>query len=617
MPFEIISAKLTGNPDAAGWAQIYEFSPDDEEKYKLRGKLFAVISTSTKEVGMDTVLAGREVLSRLHEEYFGETSGSSFSRLKISVEKVINEFSSWEDIQIACVSYVNNVFNVAAGGGARIVVLRQGDLSTILQSQSGEVQIASGIPKEGDFVILATSQFFNRFSQGVLKGAIQGRDPKEVVEVLAPIIHSGGLTGSLGASFLKVVTLAPKFDQAPAGNRIEPTEMFSQGVKNISGLFKGLKARAVYVRNVGDEKVPPKKRVLASIGAVLLITLVVSIFFGIRQKRNNDLQKEFEENFSVAVHELDEAETLYSLNPDRARDLFYGAREKVLGLSKENFKEEEVAELKKKIEEGGRKILGEHTQEPLTFVDLGLLSQGFDGDSLVFSDGKVFVFDKEGKRIVSVEIKSKRAEVIAGTNLLGKAEAIAVYSDRVFTITPEGIFEIFENSKKVIEAEWDGEILAYSYAGNFYVLEKSGSVIWRYAGSENGFSARRNWLTESVVVDLTDAKQIVINGSIWVLKDDGEVVKLTLGNLQAFGLKNVAPDVDKADAIFVSEETEDFYVLESDGGRVVVVNKDGEYKAQYLSDQIKNARSLVVSEEEKKLILLTGNKLFSIDLEHL
>ena len=120
-----------------------------------------------------------------------------------------------------------------------------------------------------------------------------------------------------------------------------------------------------------------------------------------------------------------------------------------------------------------------------------------------------------------------------------------------------------------------------------------------------------------MIVDLTDAKQMVINGSIWVLKDDGKIVKLTLGNLQAFGLKNVAPDVDKADAIFVSEETEDFYVLESDGGRVVVVNKDGEYKAQYLSDQIKSVKSIVVSEEEKKLILLTGNKLLSIDLEHL
>ena len=143
MSFEIISAKLTGNPDATGWAQVYEFSPEDEEKHRLRGKLFAVISTSTKEVGMDTILAGREVLSRLHEEYFGESSGSSFSRLKISVEKVTDEFASWEDIQIACVSYVNNVFNVAAGGGARIVVLRQGDLSTILQSQSGEVQIAA------------------------------------------------------------------------------------------------------------------------------------------------------------------------------------------------------------------------------------------------------------------------------------------------------------------------------------------------------------------------------------------------------------------------------------------------------------------------------------------
>jgi len=617
MSYDVISAKLTGNPDVSGWAQVYEFSPESEEKYKLRGKIFAVISTVSKDSGLDTVLAGREVLSRLHEEYFGEGGGSSFSRLKISVEKVISEFSSWEDIQIACGVLIDNIFYLAAGGGARIAVLRQGTLSTILKSQTGEVQVASGIPKESDFFILGTSQFFSKSPEGVLKGAIQGKDPKEAAEALAPIIHSGELTGGIGASFLKLIHLKPKLDQSVTVPEPETKRIFSGEVKSSSGLFEKLKEKAVYVRNVGGENaLSPRRKVLASVGGILLVALIVSIFFGIREKRNRDLREEFEKNYLQATHELDEAESLYSLNPDRARDLFYQARQKVLGLSKEGFKEEDVTELKKKIEEGERVILAEYDQEPSTFVNLGLLSQGFDGEDLVFSNGKIFVFDKEGKRIIRVEADSKRAEVVAGANLIDKAEAIAVYSDRIFTVTPEGVFEIFEGNKKVIEADWSGEVLAYSYAGNFYILEKSASLIWRYTSHEDGFSARRSWLTEGAVVDLTDASQIVINGSIWVLKDDGKILKLTSGNLQTFNLENVSPEIDKARAVFASEETESFYILDSTNGRVVVVDKEGEYKAQYLSDQIKDAKSIVVSEKEKKLILLTGDKLLSIELEH-
>ena len=59
------------------------------------------------------------------------------------------------------------------------------------------------------------------------------------------------------------------------------------------------------------------------------------------------------------------------------------------------------------------------------------------------------------------------------------------------------------------------------------------------------------------------------------------------------------------------------YLLEPDAQRIVVIDKEGSYIAQYKSEQAEHAFSLAVSEKEKKIILLTGNKLYSIELEHL
>ena len=50
---------------------------------------------------------------------------------------------------------------------------------------------------------------------------------------------------------------------------------------------------------------------------------------------------------------------------------------------------------------------------------------------------------------------------------------------------------------------------------------------------------------------------------------------------------------------------------------MVVLEKDGKYKAQYLSDKLGEATDLAVSEKDGKIIILTGDKLFSIETKHL
>ena len=49
----------------------------------------------------------------------------------------------------------------------------------------------------------------------------------------------------------------------------------------------------------------------------------------------------------------------------------------------------------------------------------------------------------------------------------------------------------------------------------------------------------------------------------------------------------------------------------------MVLDKNGAYKAQYISSDIKGAINLIVSEKEGKIILLTGEKLLALDLRHL
>ena len=58
-------------------------------------------------------------------------------------------------------------------------------------------------------------------------------------------------------------------------------------------------------------------------------------------------------------------------------------------------------------------------------------------------------------------------------------------------------------------------------------------------------------------------------------------------------------------------------MLDPKGERILVLEKEGRYKAQYKAEIIKDAKEIIVSEKEKKAILLINDKLYSIDLKHL
>jgi len=106
-----------------------------------------------------------------------------------------------------------------------------------------------------------------------------------------------------------------------------------------------------------------------------------------------------------------------------------------------------------------------------------------------------------------------------------------------------------------------------------------------------------------------------VDGSVWVLFSDGTIVKYTQGKKDAFQVIGLDQPFGEAVKIFTSPEVEHLYILDRANTRVVVVDKSGEYAAQYQWSGIAGVKDLVVSETLKKIFFLTGEKVFSLDLK--
>lgn len=634
MQFYISSAKLTGNPDASGWTQVHDFTPD-KEKLETRGRLFTVISALEQDKdppadGLRSIAAGREILTKIHEEYFGETKTSAFNALKRALEKVLDEFSSWGRVEIASAAVVDNIVYSAIGGGGEVAVFRNGALATILESKKGEVISASGYPREGDMFLLATERFFKEIGRGVIKEALAVKKPSEAVESIAPVLRDKKDPGSLGVvilKFEKLATLAkitrklsPETDRQKIVED-SPGKTSSFGISltsRFSELVKKIPPKKIRVRKGEvDVETLRNKKLAVSTGILLLALLVVSIGFGVYQKGVKDSRSRYEESLNQAQYELDEAKVLFSLNPERARELFASSRSIANALIEEGIEDPELDELRVKITESQQVILGEYEVSPQAFLDLSILTSGFTAEEMAASKERLFILDKKGRRIVRVEVGTKKTEVIVGPGLLERPEKIASYENRAFILEKGSIFEVGDTKIESIEEDWQGDILVSVYAGNLYILEKDVSKIWRYAGSGTDFGSQNSWLAPGISPEFSGVISWAIDGSIWILTASGRLEKYTLGSPQSLSNLAVFPPWKNPSIVYTNEELAHLYVLDAASARVIVFDKNGGYVAQYKSELLSGANGLAVSGENGVILFLVDDKLYSIEMKHL
>ena len=623
-------AKLVGTPDQNSWSQVHSFIPEDEEKRKKRGLLLAVFSFSNGE-GTEAVATGRELLSRFHEEYYGETEAKVFACLKAAIIKIDEEFTRPErNLEMAACVIIDNLAYLAVKGKGKILLKRESVFQTLVEGNEIEIETASGQVQEGDLLLLGTSFLFQILPEGRLKAVLANETPAEVVEAMAPTIL--GQKDMARASSLVALIQKEKEEVGPESIeektekpplvpfKILPRAFFKSIKERLSQLPLKLPSGVsrLYLRQ--KERELKQKKMILTVAVILIVLLGVSVVFGSRSHETNQKKQKFEEISSQIEAAIQEGEALKELNPVKAKETLLQAQGLVNDLGELAVEKERLTEIKSRFNQALATVVKEHelTEVPV-FYDLSLVRDQGRGEKMALDGDQGVILDPQGKRLFGFNLSRKSIDVLAGGDDLAGASLVTIYTDRAYVLTEKGILEIETESKQtnlVIEKdeEWGKIVGLGAFGSNLYLVDEEG-IIWRYPSTEVGFGTKQNWFGSGVSPDLSAVISTGIDGSIWLLREDGQILKFTRGAPDAFGYSGLDKEVEKPQAIFIDEETENLYLLDRGNGKVLILAKSGEYQGQYLWSGMSQATDLVVSEAEKKIVLLVNDKVYEIGIE--
>lgn len=646
--------KIVGTSTEQGWSQTHTFIPEEPEKLKKRGQLLAVIRLSGLKEEIEMVTFGRELISRIHEEYYGQLEERPFYQLKKAVEKVWIEAAREVSVEIVAGSLVDNALFVAIGGKGRVILQRNGEIFTILEGgwmagvggeDQSTVRTASGYLQEGDMFVMGTAGFFEALSEGAIKAALETGSADEAAEILTSMIHGGSESGLAAAILAKskeercneereVITVSEVVEEKKQGKvkelarrLVERVKRFIQSLfslrSNISWRLEGLQRRtvgaypakgwgAVYSR----EKIEHSKKTLFTVGVVLLLLLGISLIFGNKQRVHLAKEKRVKVLIEEIRNKKTEGEAIVEFNRVGAKEILFKAQDLIHQLEGEKVSSKEFSELKDEVEKLLAIVVREHEVSPKMLFDLELIKEGASSGDTSFSEGKLIALDKRNSAIYFLGTEDGKSGIIGGKSL-SNVYQIAVGGSKVFVAARDGIFELVgsglsERKQNLVvkaDKEWSEPADFQIFGGSFYLLEKTG--IWQYPATEGGFETKRNWLKQET--DLSTGVSMVIDGSVWIGQSEGTILKFTRGLKDKFNISGLDKPFSAEIALYTDADLKNLYVLDKTNSRIVVLDKSGKYDSQYHLEGVKAASGLAVSEKEKKIFVFEGGKIYEIE----
>jgi len=350
-------AKIVGTSTQNSGSWVHAFSPSQAEKISQRGQLLAVIGIANPPEEVEIATAGREIISRLHEEYFGDLIASPLEQLKKAVEKIGLETTGEVEIDVGAIAVVGNVLYGAVNNGARLVLARKGKVATILVGK----ETISGYLEDGDLFCLGTGEFFQLVPQGVLQAALTTNSPSEAAESIAPVVHGQEDGGKAAAVIFKVKKQEFKETELPEIKKQdrELNRIFQVG-KTIAAKVKEKTLEKITSLAESQKKTPRSQKTVITVALILLLILGVSVVLGARQRRHPGLTQKTSVLLEQAQEKLKEGKDLLTLNPTKASQLLLEAQDLTQQIESAGLKTEEFLKFQEELRQTLGKVLKEH-----------------------------------------------------------------------------------------------------------------------------------------------------------------------------------------------------------------------------------------------------------------
>lgn len=586
-------AKVVATATSSSWAQAYS-----------AGKLHLVISLC--EEGKETIASlGKDTLERLQREFFA-LDEKNLETLKRAVETVVGELSKNVSLSLVLTTIVNTTLYIIIAHSGSVLLRRGGKTIIIATGENNTTNGFSGVVEPEDIILVATEGLLTTVSSDEIEKSLSTGTPHDISESIAPFIHDNptGKEAALIWSMIGERKLAEEDETAPDNDTLDltNTEEKERVVHipkfHLEGMIKKIKIPSL--RNFS------KKQLIVICVLLLLVVLAITIFLEKTGRENAHLNEQAQLILSENKQKYEDAIALMSLN-------------KSLAI-------EELSEIKSNVESkisqfppesNARKSLGVFLES--VNKSLGEDASGRKSKINVFFDARI---NTEIPNIVYITAKGGEIAVIGSSkgglltsdgsvastfNGAGSVYGITADEKNVYILTGETVKQVTKSNGEIetIIEKQANPISIDTFGGNIYLLSKTDKTIYKYLPESFGKAA---YFTSDTTIQ--NPSSLAIDASIYVI-ENGSIKKYTRGKEDSFSYKGKALSTNSR--IYTDIDYANLYILDPEKKIVYVVDKNGNLVLNIPLSGMKAPKSIAADEKEKKIYVVSENKVYSVD----
>jgi hypothetical protein len=240
-----------------------------------------------------------------------------------------------------------------------------------------------------------------------------------------------------------------------------------------------------------------------------------------------------------------------------------------------------------------------------------------------------YVIDAVSGRVVEFATAKQGATVLRKGDVVGTVtvqDPLAVVNRSSSVLVIDSRYNVIslqtEQNPRLLRVaatdQWRSPVAFDNFNNNLYVLDPGANTILKYQWTAGGYEIGPiNYLDPRDGVDISEAIGFAIDGDIWVLFADGNIVRFSGGREVPFEITGLDADAVRATRIFTEVDTDSLYLVDQPNNRIVQIDKregsEGAFVRQFKyagsDDFFADIRAIWVSEIDGKLIVLGKDSL--------
>ena len=364
------------------------------------------------------------------------------------------------------------------------------------------------------------------------------------------------------------------------------------------------------------QKLNPAKKISLFLLFIFILAFIQSLVFLTQDKDQKNKADQYQTALATIEMKYEEVEAKLIYQDDQgAEKILLEIEEIITGLRAVSPQQQkEIDSLKENLFYKLNKVRRIHVVlSPVSLFDLSDLENTLaleqkDGLFYLLADNSIYLLS-EGEKELIYSLPSDQI-ALSMTDWPDSNQIIL----EVSSLSGEKSYQIFNldnktisDSLKVAPENQSAKDLAI-YNDSLYILDPLASQIFRYGTSGQAFGAGQKWLTQEH--DLSQASSLAIDGSIYVLENNGQIKNFLRGQINEFNYHDPNPIIESNGLIKTFRESDYLYITDPKNQRIIIMDKEGNIKDQYSSQSFDKLTDLTIDPEEKAVYLLNDQQIY-------